>query len=362
MADESVAVTDTSASDTAPSGDTAPSSEPSGGASAETSAPDGGDKAKAEPWFKSLKYRRMNDAHEYEDEEFDSEDSVRARLSDDYEEVLKVNKEERRVPRHHMRRLAQLGWSANDRFEQAKQIERAYEARQKAFADDPYSALDEADEYKFSNSVDGLQVTRSEEIALQKAIQFYRLKALRDSEDPMHRSEYVRLERERLERLNASRQSVAEKQRVGKERAREMELAKPRIEAELKVAFKSAGIPDNDANRSRIAAKMRHARESGYDMTLTDAAHFAREEHVKDIRKAFDGLSGPQALALLGPVAKMIREAEVKAVQAAPAAANGGDGKPRDPSMKQIQKTALKSATETARGVKVISFSKTTGR
>jgi hypothetical protein len=277
-------------------------------------------------------------------------------LSDDWEHTLKVDGKEMRVPLHQLRRHAQLGLTSTGRLESAKQLKAEAEARLRAMSETPYDAIDEADGYQFTARFDDIEVTKSDMMALKRAAEIHKLAMLRA--DPKRISEYVQLERERTERLRKARETAGEKRLKveGEKRARDEWLAKTR--PEMASALKTAGMADTERNRQRIAQRMKWAKDNDYQISLIDAAHFAREQEDAEFREYLEsrgGTDGQRLIAALGPrYAKLIREAEIKRVEAAPVT----QSQKREPTIAKIIKDARKDATAMAQGRKPIEFSR----
>lgn len=324
-----------------------------------TSREDGADTGAPTPAeIKKWTYRSMRENGQYEDEDLD-EDGVRARLSDDYEHTLKVDKEERRMPLHQVKRWAQLGITGGQRMEQANKLKAEYEERMRSVAEDTYAALDEADGYNFQGEFDGIAITKSDSIALKRVAELYQLKQLREQgqQDPMAISRYMKLERERNDRLRAAKEAASIKTRERQDADRRQADVRARMEPEVVGALKAAGLRDNDRNRGRMAARMKWARNSGYEISLIDAAQFAREEWENEVRGDFDGVDGNRLSAILGPkLLKLVREAEIKKLEAVPGSQpqqqkTGSQNRPTD------LDAVRKAATAAARGTKAIRFS-----
>lgn len=279
---------------------------------------DGGEQSGAEqPAKAKYTYRKFTDHGTYADEEWD-EDRVKSFLSDDHEEVYKIDGEEVRLPRHQARAYVRQGRTAFQRMEQAKKLQQDVEKQRETAAQDPYGWLDETMGYEFDGEpVAGMQVTRAERMALRTAHELYGLAELREKD----LSQYIAAERARTDKLRLAREKIAGQRAEQKQRDQRGKEAAEQLRPQVIDALRGAGVEPTQDFERRVLTYLRRAQAAGYQMPLSEAAQHARNDHVQEIRAALVRHAGPALLAVLGPdIAKKIREADVSRIETAPAA------------------------------------------
>ena len=212
-------------------------------------------------------------------------------------EVLKVNGKTREIQDYNdMKRLAQLGLAANEKFQQASEKIRQAEAIVELLQTNPEKALQRL----------GFDVRQMAEeylkTELQKEVLTEEQRKLLDMEQKL--AEYEAEKKMREEQEKASR--ISELQRHY-----EAELSDKIIKA-----IETYKLPRNERTISRIAEKLYVALENGYEIDPLDVAPLVKQEVDEELRGMYGTLDVESMLQILGEDnLKKIREYELKKVK-----------------------------------------------
>lgn len=236
-------------------------------------------------------------------------------------ETLKVNGKTREVKDYNdMKRLAQLGLAANEKFQQASEKIKQAEAIVELLQTAPEKALEKL----------GFNVRDLAEDYLRQQLQ---QEAMTDEERKMYDMEQklAAYEQEKKHREDSDRQNKM----VELQRHYEHELSEKIVKA-----IDNYKLPRNEKTISRIAEKLYIALENGFEIDPLDIAPLVKQE-IEDELKTFHSSMGVEdLLELLGEDGlKKIREYEVGRVKAktpanplkttaVPTAEKVDDGKP----------------------------------
>ncbi len=319
----------------------------------------GTDETAAETKARIHKYRKLTEKGEYEEEDWD-EERVAKFLSDDWEDEYVIDGQKVSLPRHQAKRNIQLAETSYRRMEDTAKTRKELEERAKRAAENPLEFLDEADGYKFTERYDELDLTRSERLSLERAAEFYELQKLR-RENP---SEYMRRERARNQRMLDAQAKSQTKQREAAEKQAAAKRFQAEMEPQVDAALKGVRLRLTPENRQRVAQHMNRAQRTGVKMSLADAAQHARQDYVNSLRQDLSEHDGATLEALLGAeLSKRLREAQIRKVQGDPVpppAARETPSRNGAPMSRQAQARAVQAATQEARGLKPIAFSRPT--
>ena len=212
-------------------------------------------------------------------------------------EILKINGKQREIGSYDdMKRLAQLGLAANEKFQQASEKIRQAEAIVELLQTNPEKALHRL----------GFDVRQMAEEYLKNELQ---KEVLTDEQRKM-----LELE-QKLADYEADK-----KMRDEQEKASRISELQRHYEAELsdKIigAIETYKLPRNERTISRIAEKLYVALENGYEIDPLDVAPLVKQEVDEELRGMYGTLDVESMLQILGEDnLKKIREYELKKVK-----------------------------------------------
>lgn len=212
-------------------------------------------------------------------------------------EILKVNGKQKEISSYDdMKRLAQLGLAANEKFQQANEKIKQAEAIVELLQTNPEKALQRL----------GFDVREMAEEYLRNELQ---KEVLTDEQRKM-----LELE-QKLAEYEAEKKMKEEEEKA----SRISELQK-HYEAELSdkiiKAIETYKLPRNERTISRIAEKLYVALENGYEIDPLDVAPIVKQEVEEELKGMYGTLDVESMLQILGEDnLKKIREHELKKVK-----------------------------------------------
>lgn len=212
-------------------------------------------------------------------------------------EILKVNGKEREISNYDdMRRLAQLGLAANEKFQQASEKIKQAEAIVELLQTNPQKALERLG-FDVRNMAE--EYLRNE---LQKEVLTDEQRKMLEMEQRL--AEYEQEKREKEEQEKAGR--ISELQRHY-----EAELSDKIIKA-----IETYKLPRSEKTISRIAEKLYVALENGYEIDPLDVAPLVKQEVDEELRGMYGTLDVEDMIAILGEDnLKKIRARELQKVK-----------------------------------------------
>lgn len=213
-------------------------------------------------------------------------------------ETLKVNGKAREIQDYNdLKRLAQLGLAANEKFQQASEKIKQAEAIVELLQTNPEKALEKL----------GFDVRQMAEEYLKNELQ----------REVLTEEQRKLLDMER----KLAEYEAEKKQKEEEEKANRINELQRHYEAELSdkiiKAIETYKLPRSERTISRIAEKLYVALENGYEIDPLDIAPLVKQEIDEELRGMYGTLDVEAMLSILGEDnLKKIREHELKRVKA----------------------------------------------
>lgn len=212
-------------------------------------------------------------------------------------EILKINGKEREISNYDdMRRLAQLGLAANEKFQQASDKIKQAEAIVELLQSNPQKALERL----------GFDVRTMAEEYLRNELQ---KEVLTDEQRKMLEME------QKLAEYEQEKKDKEEQEKAGR-----ISELQQHYEAELSdkiiKAIETYKLPRSEKTISRIAEKLYVALENGYEIDPLDVAPLVKQEVEEELRGMYGTLDVEDMIAILGEDnLKKIRSRELQRVK-----------------------------------------------
>lgn len=199
---------------------------------------------------------------------------------------LKVNNQEREVTEAELIRRAQLGYSADEKFQKANEI--------KSQAEDFFRMLKK----------DPMAVLMHPELGLdmRNLAENFLAGELKKEMMPPEQRELEELRAYRAEQQQAAEE--AQKQQMTQAQQAEFSRAQKRAATEydtkITEVLQAADLPKQPRTVKRVAETLKAALEKGYDLDIESAVDMVREEYLADFKQMFGGLKGESLTKFLG--------------------------------------------------------------
>jgi hypothetical protein len=199
---------------------------------------------------------------------------------------LKVNGAERELTEQELLRKASLGYSAEEKYQQAAEMRSAAEQLFQALKTDPLAVL--------THPEVGVNFRELAEQYLAKEIQ-------REMMPPEQR-ELEELREYKRQQLEAAQE--AETQRMTATQQQEMQTLQTRAakdyDTKITEVLKQSHLPKTPYTVKRVAELMSNAIRNGYELDVTHAVDMVREAYQTDLKALVGGLDGEALVKTLG--------------------------------------------------------------
>ncbi len=198
----------------------------------------------------------------------------------EYEELI-VNGKTHKVTKEELKRRAQLGWAANEKFESASAKEKKVQKILEGAKSNPIQALMDPELGLSREQIkDAFEAWYHKEFIEPEGLSQEQLEARKDREELQKYKEQERLKKEQEEKETEEKMTAAEREQV---------------QASLIKAIEENKLPKTKFTVSRMAFYMRKASENGVDIPMDLIAQQVRQEkqdiigemlHTQDIETA----------------------------------------------------------------------------
>lgn len=214
---------------------------------------------------------------------------------------IKVNGVEREVTEEQAIRYAQMGYGAQEKFQEAATLRKQVEQALEAMKTDPFGVLSQL----------GVDVDSIAEERLAKRMQ-------RDLLTPEQRElEELREWRKQNQETEQQTRQQAEEQKKQAVFREQMQRAAKQYDTDISQALAAANLPRIPEAVRDVAAKLLAAREHGVDMDVNTAVEMVREADHARLQAYVGKLAGKQLLDFLGEhVVKELRKHDLEMIRA----------------------------------------------
>jgi len=194
---------------------------------------------------------------------------------------IKVNGQDRELSPDQARRYAQLGFAADEKFQEATKLRQSAEALFRALKTDPMSVL--------TNPELGIDFRKISEQFLSKELE-------REMMPPEQR-ELAELREFKAKQEEAAKAAETEKltQAQKEAQAEQTKRAAAKYNAEISEALQKSDLPRSPETLKRVAQLLYNARQKNYDLDSATAVEMVREGYQAELRSLV-GKMEPEAM------------------------------------------------------------------